>query len=167
MWEIISNVKEIAWNYRALSKDKHIQIETILANPQIPWDWINVLNNPNLTWKHIQDNPNEPWNYGILSSMPIITWDIITATAGNPNLKWDYVQFCDNPNLTWDIYLILHNKYPNNINIINQNCRLLEIISKNTFTFHKHTYKIQTEKYIWESKFIIQFISTIVCKYIQ
>lgn len=105
---LIKKYPDRAWNMNAL-----------LVNPNIDWNFICGLNknqlnwklisaNPNITWEIIFANPDKPWDWYSLSCHPNITLEIVKE---NLNLKshfgkkanWCWKSLSFNPNITSDI----------------------------------------------------------------
>ena len=86
------------WNY-FLSLNPSILIQTILDNPNYPWDWTTISCRKDATWEIVQKNLDKPWNWKMLSSSETITWDMVIS---NPQIEWDYTALLFNPNVTYE-----------------------------------------------------------------
>ncbi len=108
-----------------------ITLQTVLDNPQFPWDWMGLSWNTNVaTWENVRNNPERNWSITELSANKNITWDIIeknpvfttfvstssnyeptASTSSNYGAKqsnsvhwgWDYYHMSLNTNITPDI----------------------------------------------------------------
>ena len=49
--------------FDSLSRSKYIDIQDIISNPEIPWNYSKLSANLNITWKVINNYPNIPWDY--------------------------------------------------------------------------------------------------------
>ena len=57
------NIKINCFFYPNLSRSNYIDIQDVISNPDIPWDYSNLSMNPNITWKVISAHSDIPWNY--------------------------------------------------------------------------------------------------------
>ena len=85
-----SKIKELRdvnfiYIYSCISKNPNVTIETVLENPDKPWNFYTITLNPNITWNIVSSNPDKNWNYSYLSENPNITWDIV---RDNPDIPW-------------------------------------------------------------------------------
>ena len=49
-------------NTKKLSSSKYIDMNDVVKNPDIPWDYKYLSMNPNITWKIITSYPDLPWD---------------------------------------------------------------------------------------------------------
>ena len=47
--------------YFNLSRSDHIDIQDVITNPEIQWDYTSLSQNPNITWKIINNHKDMPW----------------------------------------------------------------------------------------------------------
>jgi hypothetical protein len=59
------------WDWRGISSNPNITMETIEAHPDKPWNWWMISSNPNLTMEMIQAHPDKPWNWSWISYNPL------------------------------------------------------------------------------------------------
>ena len=86
--------KNLTWNF-------------VKNNPNIDWNYDDLLQNPNTTLDRIKElisldvlKYKSSSVYHNLSRNPNITWEII---KNNPNLNWNYKHLSSHKNITWDI----------------------------------------------------------------
>ena len=116
------------WDCQSYSKNPQLQVATVLANRDLPWNWDYVGLNQTvtpaiwrrhhlpLTWWGIGKNPNMEWDvltrnpykWYDLSSHPQLTWervknleDQLRNQGQEPH--WNYTQLGANPNISWKI----------------------------------------------------------------
>jgi hypothetical protein len=80
-----------------LSIRSGITIDMVVANPQIPWNWIVMGVSPYITIDMIKTYPGLPWSWPEISANPAISMDDI---RNNPGLPWDGKGLSSNPNIT-------------------------------------------------------------------
>jgi hypothetical protein len=88
---------ENEFDWKKLSKNSGITMETICDNIEKPWDFDYVSDNPNLTIEMIKKFPYKKWNWKKISENPAMTPDIIES---NFDLPWVWREISWNSNLT-------------------------------------------------------------------
>ena len=77
-----------------------ININDILAHPELKWNWIRVSKNPSVTLDIVLSNIDKPWNWKYLSRHRNITMADIQSHL---DLPWNWYSVSNNPNLTMEM----------------------------------------------------------------
>lgn len=94
--------------FNEISKKSNIDLNIVVENPEINWDWELISTNPNLTIEFLLRYPDKPWNWKQFSKNPNlknITLDIIEQ---NLDKNWNWQCISEFNKLTMDFI----NKYP-------------------------------------------------------
>ena len=85
------------FNWKKLSENSGITMETICEHIDKPWNFDYVSDNPNLTIEMIKKFPYKNWNWEKISKNPAMTMDVIES---NLDLPWCWRDISVNPSLT-------------------------------------------------------------------
>lgn len=128
-----------------LSRNRAVTIETILAYPNLPWDWEAVLKNPNLTATHIRQ--------GLFIGKEIDAANFSAICSSHSNIPVEFIlsekeKYCNwtilsiNPNLTAQLVLdnLANNSVANNTdNNTIGNLWNFDYLSYNLFRFNPNS----------------------------
>lgn len=101
------------WDFDTISaeliKVTYKNLQDVIDNPHVPWDWWALSNDPNITLEDVQRNPSLPWYWDRLTlRMPFAD---ITA---NQNLPWTWHILHQNPSVSLrDAINLLQNVFQN------------------------------------------------------
>ena len=107
-WDFIKNNPDIKWNYKNIILNKNITFDIIINNKNYfinEYISENISKNKNITWSDIEKHPEINWNYNYLSKNYNIDFDIV---LNNLKEKWSFNKLSMNSNITLDII----KKYP-------------------------------------------------------
>ena len=112
------NNQSLNWDWYNLSRNKGISINDIMRNPLLPWDWYQVLYHPKITMKDIIKYYDVfDWNNEEeLPTFPNITFEEVMTH--NEQLQWDNEFICRSVVITKND-LIKYNTYTWNTSISN------------------------------------------------
>lgn len=96
------------WNYDLLSKNSHVNWNTILDCGEDKWNYERLSFNSNITWDIVQQHPDKQWSYEWMSYNPNINMDIVME---NPHDDWNTYHL--SLSTTWDMV----EKYPHCIGL--------------------------------------------------
>lgn len=77
------------WDWIALSENKSISIQDIIANPDPPWNWTGVSSRKDLTLQIVIDHGELPWNYNVFCAYGKINFQDITDHPNFPSESLD------------------------------------------------------------------------------
>ena len=131
---------------RYLSKNPNINIDDVLRNPQIKWNYRDLSMNPSVTLDFVLANPQLNWCYCMISMNPNITMADVLA---HPEMEWCGVALSANPNITvreieanpqilWDMdYLAINRNITPQTIIHGQVIKSIYLFCNENFTIHK------------------------------
>ena len=72
------------YNFDPISLYGNIDIDTLLKNPSVPWDWCRVTMNSHITMEDIADHPELPWDYDVIFQNPNLKFHLIALKHERP-----------------------------------------------------------------------------------
>jgi hypothetical protein len=94
--EYVLQNKHMDWNWNGISNWKNITYEHVANNLDIPWNGGLLSKNPNFGMREVLLLPSIRWHFHELSSNPSITMEDV---KNNPQFPWCYVHLSENPNV--------------------------------------------------------------------
>ena len=53
---------QLPWDWHGVSRSPHLDIAAVAQDPSLPWDWDEINCNPAVTLRHVHAFPHLPWN---------------------------------------------------------------------------------------------------------
>ena len=108
------------WDWVALSENKAIRVQDMLAHRELPWQWGGASSNPTITVELVERHRELGWSGQGLSKNPGISleamlekrydWVSWPHVSSHPDVGWDTVE--DHPNVQWVEERLLANPMP-------------------------------------------------------
>ena len=73
------------WNWKRISKNKHITLDFIAHFHFVDWDWQELSHLEIITWEFVSVFRNKPWNAKAISRKDFVNWKMVVE---NPWFPW-------------------------------------------------------------------------------
>ena len=108
------------WDWIALSENRAIQVQEMLAHRELPWQWAAASKNPTITVALVEAHPELEWDGQALSANPGISLEALLKTrhewvawahvSSHPEVGWDTVE--QHKEVDWVMERLLVNPMP-------------------------------------------------------
>jgi hypothetical protein len=113
----VNDCPDLEWNFRELSVNKTLDINTIRRFPHGDWDWVYISQNKAIKLTDISNNMGLPWNWNTVCINPNMTVEWFIDNVPNYQYLWHqlsrnrFIDFTKYPNYPWEVQLLCDNIY--------------------------------------------------------